>query len=133
MMMTKLHPTEPIGEFELRIPAAQAERFFGAVAWQLPSRPASPPTLATAFRRGEFLALQKLGISLQSVLHGEQKYRFVKNLLPDQLYKGETFISSHYEKSGASGTMNFYVFQTNLKNSAGELCVECLSTIIARG
>ncbi|MBI3544586.1 MAG: MaoC family dehydratase N-terminal domain-containing protein [Deltaproteobacteria bacterium] len=130
--MTQLHPTEPIATFEHEVPASQAGRFFDAVAWQLPTRPASPPTLATTFRHGEFAALQKLGVALQNVLHGEQKYRFHGELKSGTRYRGETFVNSHYAKSGGSGTMNFYVFQTNLKDGAGALAVECVTTIIVR-
>ncbi|MBI3555913.1 MAG: MaoC family dehydratase N-terminal domain-containing protein [Deltaproteobacteria bacterium] len=132
-MMTQLHPTEPTATFTLKVPAAQASLFFDAVAWQLPARPPAPPTLATAFREGEFLAMQKLNASIERVLHGEQRYRFLKDLMPDTTYQGETYVNSHYEKSGKSGTMHFYVLQTNIKNSDGEKCVECFTTIIVRG
>ncbi len=131
-MMTQLHPTEPAATFTLSVPAEQAQRFFDAVAWQLPTRPQAPPTLATLFREGEYKALQNLQTSLEQILHGEQRYRFIKELLPDTTYQGETFINSHYEKSGKAGTMHFYVLQTNLKDDDGETCAECFSTIIVR-
>ena len=134
MMMTQLHPTEPVATFKLSVPAEQAQRFFDAVAWQLPARPLAPPTLATLFREGEYLAMQTLKTSIEQVLHGEQRYRFIKDLYADVAYEGETFINSHYERASKSGgpTMHFYVLQTNIKDAAGETCAECFSTIIVR-
>lgn len=123
---------EPLASLEITVSSDQIGRFFHAVRWQQKHRPLVPPTIATAFRDGEFQALQKLKIPLQSVLHGEQKYRFLKDLEPDQPYRGTTFLNSHLEKSGSSGTMAFYVFQTNLTDEDGSVYVECLTTIVVR-
>lgn len=130
--MTKLHPTEPLAVFEASVTAEQVAGFFAAVGWQLPLKPAAPPTLATVFREGEREAIKKLNVPLQNILHGEQKYRFHCDLMPGQSYRGETFISSQYEKKGKAMTMRFFVFQTNLKDAQGTLCVESLTTIIVR-
>lgn len=126
-------PTEPIATFEASIPVERIDAFFKAVGWQLSGLPAMPPTLATLFRQGELEALNKLGIPLAKVLHGEQKYKFLKNLKAGEKYRGETFLLSQYEKSGGSGKMGFYILQTSLIDSNGELCVECSATVIARG
>lgn len=130
--MMRLNTSEPISTFEASIPAARVDLFFKAVDWKQPKMPIMPPTLATAFRDGEFVALKKLNIPLHKVLHGEQKYKFNKELEPGSTYRGETHLTSQFEKSGASGTMTFYVFQTNLLDSSGASCVECCTTIIAR-
>ncbi|MEW6057976.1 MAG: MaoC family dehydratase N-terminal domain-containing protein [Bdellovibrionota bacterium] len=132
-MTTQLDPTDPIAIFEASVPFAQAKLFFEATDWSQDFRPLAPPTLATIFRNGEFEALKKLNIPLQKVLHGEQKYKFIKELRPDQTYRGETFVASQIEKSGGSGKMSIYVFQTNLIDQDSEVCVECSSTIIVKG
>lgn len=130
--MTKLHSTEPLAVFEFSFTADQAERFFAAVGWQLGTRPLVPPTLATMFRQGEREAIVKLGVPLEHILHGEQKYRFHNDLVPGHDYRGETFISSQYERKGGAMIMRFFVFQTNLRDKGGNLCVEGLTTIIVR-
>lgn len=131
-MTPKLDSSQPIATFELLVPSAQAELFFKAVGWKLENRPKTPPTLATAFRQGEFAALQKMNIPLEHVLHGEQRYSFHKELEADQKYFGKTYLKSHYEKSGTAGKMDFYSFQTDLFLPNGELCVECLTLFIVR-
>lgn len=130
--MMRMNTSEPVATFEASLPAERVDKFFKAVDWKQNALPVMPPTLATAFRQGEFAALQKLGIPLQKVLHGEQKYKFIKDLEPNKIYRGETYLASQFEKSGGSGTMTFYVFQTNLIDSMGSSCVECCTTIIAR-
>lgn len=126
--------SEPLATFEMTVSTEQVERFFEAVAWQLPERPAAPPTLATIFRQGEFEALKTMGVAMHKILHGEQKYRFLKDLAPGQPVRGTTFLNSEFEKTGGKGgAMKFYVVQTNLADASGETCVECVSTIIARG
>jgi len=124
--------SEAIATFELTYPAAMVEKFFQAVAWRQPTRPAVPPTLATVFREGDFVALKKLGVPLERVLHAEQEYRFHAPLEADVKYKGETFLKSQLEKQGSSGTTRFYVLQTNLLNAGGKLQAECLTTIVVR-
>lgn len=130
--MFKPQSNEPLSKFETLFSAQQSENFFRAVSWQLASRPGSPPTIATIFRRGEFEALQSLGITLEKVLHAEQKYKFYSELAADVEYRGETFINSLHEKSSVRGRMSFYVFQTNLLDPSGHLCIECLSTVVVR-
>ena len=89
------------------------------------------PALPTYFRDGEFMAFKALGIELASVLHGEQKYEYVKPLLAEIKYQGETSLVQFYEKSGKGSSMKFYVFRTELRASE-ELHVACESTIIVR-
>lgn len=129
----RLDASEPITTFEASIPKERIDAFFKAVDWSLAAKPVMPPTLATAFRQGEFEAFNKLGVPLQKILHGEQKYKFVTDLVPGAVYRGQTFLTSQYEKSSGKGSMTFYVFQTNLLDSGGNVCVECCTTIIARG
>lgn len=129
----RLDASEPITTFEASISNDRVDSFFKAVDWTLTNKPVMPPTLATAFRKGEFEAFNKLNIPLQNILHGEQKYKFVTDLVPGAVYHGQTFLTSQYEKSGGKGSMTFYVFQTNLLDSNGNICVECCTTVIARG
>jgi hypothetical protein len=126
-----LRSDEPIATFEMTIPAARAGKFFAAVGWGLARRPAMPPTLATIFREGEFVALHKVGLSLKNILHGEQKYRTLRDLVPERRYRCTTTIKSQHEKAGKGGTMYFYVLETDIADDDG-VCVECLTTIIAR-
>ncbi len=124
-----MRSSEPIATFTATISAENVAAFFNAVGWAQPVRPACPPTLATMFREGEFKALQEMKIPLQRVLHGEQKYRFLKELSPGATYSGKTFLNNQTEKAG----MGFYVFQTNIEDAGGDVCIECLTTIIVRG
>ena len=106
------------------------DSFFEAVKWSLLSRPLVPPTLVTKFRLGEFTSLEKMGIPLHELLHGEQEYRFHQMLKPDTKYTGEVFLKNDHAKKGKRGSMRFLVFQTDLKNEEGIVCVECISTLV---
>lgn len=119
-------------DFDVTISNETVQNFFTATAWSLSTKPSTPPTLATNFRYGEFEVLKKLGISLQKVLHGEQKYRFVIDLHPVTLYKCKTFIANFHEKSGSKGSLAFYQIQTDINDEHGNLCVECTSTLVVR-
>ncbi|MGE4232349.1 MAG: MaoC family dehydratase N-terminal domain-containing protein [Bacteriovoracia bacterium] len=120
-------------KFEYSFSKEQAEKFFSSVNWQIQNRPATPPTMVTVFRLGEFMVFEKLGYSLSQLLHGEQKYTFHEELRAGEKYSGETYIKSRFEKSGTSGRhMIFYVLLTDLFDSNGHLSAQAQSTIIAR-
>lgn len=125
-------PGEAMATFERDYPSNLVEKFFTAVAWRQPLRPEAPPTLATAFRDGDFEAMRKLGIPLEKVLHAEQEFRFHAPVEPGIKYRGETFLKSQLEKQGSSGAIRFYVFQTNLIAPDGKVRAESLTTIIVK-
>lgn len=127
-MNTALEPVE----FEIDIPKDQVERFFSAVGWTLNTKPVSPPTLATVFRKGEFELLKKLKIPLGKVLHGEQQYTFHKPLLGGAKYQAKSWLHQHHEKKSPAGTLGFYVFRTSIFDSHKNLLVESDTNIVVR-
>lgn len=98
-----------------------------------------PPTIVTIFRRGEFELMEKLGIPLARVLHGEQEYEYAvdpagfrKALLSGICY--ETVFSNYRKKEGSKGNLHFLVFQSEFKSAGGgEAIVTSRSTMVVRG
>lgn len=75
----------------------------------------APPTFMTVFRRGEFELLEKMGIPLSKVLHGEQEYTYENPIRAGDTIEFESQLSSVFEKKGGSGTMHFLVFDTQVR------------------
>ena len=101
------------GPFRETIDADRLRRFADAIGAR-ESDPA-PPTFLTAFRRGEFDLLQKGGIQLKHVLHGEQEYQYASPLRAGDTLEYETTLASLHEKRGGSGKMTFLVFETTFR------------------
>jgi len=91
-----------------------------------------PLTYATLFRKGEFELLEKMNISLSSVLHGEQSYEYFSPLQSNQKINYITELISKNEKKG--GKLIVLIFKTNvIDEKTKELCIVCESTILVRG
>ncbi len=87
----------------------------------------------TRFRVGEFEILERLGIPLKRVLHGEQEYETLENsesLPPKVTYV--TSVEKVIEKSGGTGKLTFITFVTEFFGQT-KLLARARSTMVVRG
>lgn len=75
----------------------------------------APPTFMTIFRVGEFEILKQMSIPLQSVLHADQEYRYEAPILAGDPIEYQTVLTRAFEKTGSSGSMRFFVFDTEVR------------------
>ena len=95
----------------------------------------APPTFAVSFR-GEgadsSALLRDLGVDISRVLHGEQEFEIVKQLVPGETYLCRTKVVDLYEKTGRSGPMAFVVRETAVTDRTGEIVVTMRHVTVVR-
>lgn len=71
-----------------------------------------------------------LDLDYRRMLHGEQEFIYYRPIRPgDRLYC-KVKVSDLYEREGRSGTMQFLVLDTEMKNQAGEMvCISRMNII----
>lgn len=90
----------------------------------------APPTFTFTLSLYSPLTLEKLGVDLNRILHGEQ--RFVHHTM---MYAGDRMelvdeVLDIYDRKG--GALEFLVRRTQATNQHGELCIEATSTTVIR-
>lgn len=91
-----------------------------------------PPTYSTLFRKGEFELLDKIGIQLTQVLHGEQTYEHHKDFFPGQKVSCVSTLKNKLVKKG--GSLTILIVTTDIRDEkTDELYVACESTTLVRG
>ena len=71
------------------------------------------PTFLTVFREGEFEVVDRMGIALSQVLHGEQEYVLKSAIKPGDEISYFTTLMSVHEKKGKAATLHFLVLETD--------------------
>ncbi len=91
-----------------------------------------PPTYLTRLRHGELELFQRLGISLERVLHGEQEYVFDRSLRAGDRLSYLTRVSSWVRKRR---DMAILVLETTYEDCArpGTRVALARTTIVVRG
>jgi hypothetical protein len=95
-----------------------------------------PPTFFTVFRQGEFQILEKVGLTLSMVLHGEQEYEYFSN--PEPLINAgepihyDTELSEVIEKGSGKKRLIFFVFETRFHTPKNEPIAISRTTIVRR-
>lgn len=95
-------------------------------------REEAPPTFITVGRKGEFELLQRFGIPLSRVLHGEQEYQYLKPIRPGDSVEYVTRLANVLEKRGSNAFMQFLIFETEF-TVRGEVVSRAKTNIIHRG
>lgn len=112
---------------------ATAERLAAfSAAIGAPAREVAPPTFLTVGRKGEFELLQRLGVPLQRVLHGEQEYEYLRPIRAGDRVEYVTRLANVLEKRGTSSFMQFLIFETAF-TVRGETVARARTNIIHRG
>jgi hypothetical protein len=121
---------EKAGPYGEDASAEKLSRFAQAVGAK--PRSAGFPMYLTVCRKGEFDLMQKFGIPLSRVLHGEQEYEFSAPIQPGSKLEYETQLAQVHEKRGSSHSMQFLVFETLVRSGSEKIGI-ARSTIIYRG
>ncbi len=129
-LTTKQLMNQIIGPFQEEVTEKMLKAFCSAVGAEYTGE--APPTYMTRYRQGEFELLQKNGVPLTSILHGEQEYEYFAPIKPGMKVEYETKITKSHEKKGSSGSMHFLVFETSVKESGKALGL-AKTTIVVRG
>lgn len=121
---------ETVGPYHDDVQAEHVEKFRKAVGAH--ATDAVPPTFLTICRKGEFDLLQRLGIPLARVLHGEQEYVYHRPLEVGSRLTYETKLIQALEKKGSASILQIVTFETDVRDSVGTVATS-RTTIIYRG
>jgi len=115
---------------ELTLTPDRVAAFAGAVGHPLDG---VPPTLATApeLRAGleNVLADRELGVELDRVLHGEQRYRWHRPFV-----EGETLVAvATIEDIRGRPNLEFLTLRTEIRDATSAVVCEARSTLLHRG
>lgn len=94
---------------------------------------AAPPTYAFSLELDQarpFAMLEKLGVRLNRVLHGSQRFIYHKPICAGDRITLQSVVEDIYEKKG--GALRFIVIRTEATNQHGELAVEMSKTVVVR-
>lgn len=95
-----------------------------------------PPTFITLafqeFTGAYFRVFEELGISLSTVLHGEEEYHYLGEIYPGDRLVCEMRVESISQKQTKSGRMDLITLKTLFTNQRGEDVLEARSLIIER-
>ena len=78
------------------------------------------------------LPIEKLRGPGRMLLHGEQEFEYHRWPCAGDVLEGSTRVSDVYEKAGGSGSMEFYVTETEWRDTSGEPVVTSRFTLIVR-
>ncbi|HLS81272.1 MAG TPA: MaoC family dehydratase N-terminal domain-containing protein [Steroidobacter sp.] len=103
----------------------EAARAAGFAA--LPAPPTYPFSLELDQPR-PFAMLEALGVRLERVLHGTQRFKYHKPICAGDRITLQAEVQEIFEKKG----MQFIVIRTNAVNQHGETAVEMTKTVVVR-
>lgn len=99
----------------------------------------APPTFQTCFPTwaggGILPIIQKLGINIFKLLHGEEEYNYLGPIHPGDIMTGRAKVVEMYEKEKKDKPgkfMEFTVIETEIRNQRGELVIKSRSTLVER-
>lgn len=76
--------------------------------------------------------MDEIKIDIAKLLHGVEEYEYFKPIRPGMKLTCKSKIIDHYEKSGKSGIMDFYIFETIANDEKNEKVVASRTTMIVR-
>ena len=97
--------------------------------------PCPPTFFSSAFQEftGAYIrAFDTLGVSLASVLHGEEEYEYLEEIYPGDVLKCRMRIESIIEKETKTGKMDLITLRTLFTNQQGQNVLQAKSLIIER-
>ena len=100
-----------------------------------PDTPCPPTFITLAFQEftsAYLKAFEELGVSLDSVLHGEEEYEYLGEIYPGDLLTCNMNFESIVQKQTKSGQMYLITLRTLFTNQMGEEVLRATSLIIER-
>lgn len=95
-----------------------------------------PPTFFSCafqeFTGAYFRVFEHLGVSLASVLHGEEEYEYLGDIYPGDVLECRMRVESIVEKQTKSGTMDLITLRSIFTNQRGQDVLQAKSLIIER-
>jgi len=96
----------------------------------------APPTYPIAFMTqamaGGMDTFLELGLNFMTLVHGEQEFEYVRPIAAGETLTLTGRIADIYEKTGASGTLDFVVLETEARDGAGQPVFFSRNTLISR-
>ncbi len=105
---------EKFGPLTEKIPKEERDLFCEVIGWT--DSESEPLVLLTRARFGEFELLEKMGIPLKKILHGEQEYELISTFDYSKPISYLTVIEKCTEKRSTSGRLVFIIFKTEFCN-----------------
>jgi len=97
--------------------------------------PCPPTFFSSAFQEfsgAYFRAFETLGVSLASVLHGEEEYEYLGEIYPGDVLECRMRVESIVEKQTKTGKMDLITLRTLFSNQRGQDVLQAKSLIIER-
>lgn len=95
----------------------------------------APPTfitLATHWTGSLYRYLEKTGVDLTRILHGEEHYEYFGEIYPGDILTGEAKLLAVEEKMGNFGPMTFIKIEIIYTNQEGEKVLRATGVIIVK-
>jgi hydroxyacyl-ACP dehydratase HTD2-like protein with hotdog domain len=96
----------------------------------------APPTYPVAFMvqamSGGMDTFQELGLNFMTLVHGEQEFEYRRPIRAGETLTLTGRIADVYEKTGASGTLDFVVLETEAQDAGGQVVFFSRNTLISR-
>ena len=96
----------------------------------------APPTYGIAFMTqamaGGMDTFLELGLNFMTLVHGEQEFEYRRPIRAGETLTLAGRIADVYEKTGASGTLDFVVLETEAKDADGKVVFFSRNTLISR-
>ena len=77
-------------------------------------------------------ALLELGLNFMTLVHGEQEFEYARPIRAGETLTLVGRIADIYEKTGASGTLDFVVLETEARDAEGRPVFFSRNTLISR-
>lgn len=90
----------------------------------------APPTFPVALDAGD--GGLPLDLDYRRMLHGEQEFIYYRSISPGDILYTQIKVSHLYEKEGKSGSMQFLILDTELKDEEGNMVAISRMNIIYR-
>ena len=74
----------------------------------------------------------ELGLNFMTLVHGEQEFEYRRPIRVGETLSLTTRVGDVFEKTGSSGTLDFVVLETELKDAAGKVVCYSRNTLISK-
>jgi acyl dehydratase len=74
----------------------------------------------------------ELGLNFMTLVHGEQEFEYLRPIRIGETLSLTTRVGDVYEKTGSSGTLDFVVLETEMKDAAGKAVCYSRNTLISK-
>ena len=106
--------------------------YVGPVAHGLVAPPTYPIAFMIQAMAGGMAAFLELGLDFMTLVHGEQEFEYARPIRTGETLTLVGRITDVYEKTGASGTLDFVVVETEARDTDDRPVFFSRNTLISR-